>query len=167
MKPSTLNPWPYAILAWFVLFASAMAVWVTVALRQKMDLVRSDYYKEEVRFQSQLDRLDRTAPIRSAIAIQYDAARSELTLRLPGAALPPQPAGRIQFYRPSDASVDLAVPLTLTEKGEQRLDVGALRGGQWKIRVQWIAAAQEYFFEQTVFLDEARRDPSAPRTRPK
>jgi|ERR1041385_3740200 hypothetical protein len=164
---STRNPWPYAILAWFVIFTSAMAAWVTVAVRQKMDLVRSDYYEEEVHFQSQLDRLNRTAAIRGTVAIRYDATRSGVTIDLPGAHLEPRPTGRIQFYRPSDASLDVEVPLALEVTGEQHIDVGMLRGGQWKIRVQWNVAAQEYFFEQTMVFDEARRDPATPSTRTK
>lgn len=159
MNPTrhTRNLWPHAIVAWFVIFASALGAWITYAVRQDMDLVRGDYYEEEVRFQKQLDRLNRTAAVRSEVALQYDAARAEVTLRLPAAHLSGQPKGHIHFYRPSDAALDFQVPLNVDVAGLQRIDVSALRAGQWRARVQWGATGQDYFFEETVVLDEARK----------
>ena len=153
-RPSR-NYWPHAIIAWFVIFAAALAAWVTVAMRQKMDLVRSDYYEEEVRFQHQLDRLNRTAAIRSEVAIHHDATKREVTLRLPAGHLASRASGQIHFYRPSDAALDFQVPLAVDAAGLQRIGTGALRGGLWKVRVQWSAAGQDYFFEQVIVADEA------------
>lgn len=163
LNPVSARPsrslWPHAILAWFVVFSSAMAAWITFALRQNTELVSADYYEEEVRFQSQLDRLNRTAAVRGDVAVLYDAAQGQVTLRLPAdhVVQRPSPSGRIRFYRPSDARLDFEVPLALAGPGEQRIDVSARRGGQWKVRVQWKAGGQDYFFEQIVVLEEPRK----------
>jgi len=149
------NLWPHAIIAWFVIFAAAMAAWIAVAVRQRMDLVRSDYYEEEVRYQGQLDRLNRTAAIRSDVAINYDARKREVVLLLPAAHLTPRPTGRIHFYRPSNASLDFHVPLAVDAAGQQGIGTDALRGGLWKVRVQWLAAGHDYFFEQVIVVDES------------
>jgi hypothetical protein len=159
------NLWPHAIIAWFVVFAAAMAAWLTVAVRQNMDLVRSDYYEEEVRFQQQLDRLNRTAAIRSEVILKHDATKREVTLRLPAAHLASGPVGQVHFYRPSDAALDLQVPLALDAAGLQRLSTSSLRGGYWKVRVQWSAAGHGYFFEQTLVVEEA--EPNAIATVPR
>jgi nitrogen fixation protein FixH len=162
---SSRNPWPCAIIAWFALFISAMAAWMTVAMRQQMDLVRSDYYEEEVRFQRQLDRLNRTAPIRNEISIRHDRALSVVTLRLPNAHLSPQPSGRIHFYRPSDAALDFEIPLAVDAAGLQCIGTQALRGGLWKIRAQWNTAGHDYFFEEGIVVDEAGSPITAPPTK--
>jgi hypothetical protein len=154
-KPAR-NLWPWAIIAWFVVFTAAMAAWITVALRQNLDLVRTDYYEEEIRFQRQLDRLNRTALVRHEVAVGFDAATRAVTVRLPAAHLSPPPTGTVQFYRPSDAALDLEVPLVIDESGLQRISSDRLRGGLWKIRVQWSAVGQEYFFEQSMVVEEAR-----------
>jgi hypothetical protein len=171
MNPTSAKPsrnfWPHAIITWFVIFTAALAAWITFAVRQNMDLVRSDYYEEEVRFQRQLDRLNRTAAIRSEVAINYDAPKREVTLLLPAAHLAQRPTGRIQFYRPSNASLDLQVPLSVDAAGLQHIGIDALRGGLWKVRIQWSAAGQEYFFEQVMVVDEARRDLTAAPTKAK
>jgi len=146
--------WPYAITAWFVIFAAALAAWITFAVRQRTDLVRADYYEEEVRFQGQLDRLNRTAAIQSEVAVNHDAMKREITLLLPAGHLSPRPAGQIHFYRPSDAALDFQVPLAVDATGLQRIGTGALRGGLWKVRVQWSAAGHDYFFEQVIVADE-------------
>ena len=148
------NLWPHAIIAWFVIFAAAMAAWITVAVRQDMDLVRPDYYEEEVRFQRQLDRANRTAAIQNQVAIYYDATKREVALRLPAAHLSPKPTGRIDFYRPSNAALDFHVPLAVDPMGLQRIGANALRGGLWKVRVQWSAAGLDYFFEQVIVAEE-------------
>jgi nitrogen fixation protein FixH len=152
---SSRNLWPYAITAWFVLFGSAVAVWITFAVRQRMDLVRADYYEEEVHFQSQLDRLNRTAAMRSEVAIHYDATKRQVTLLLPATPPASRPAGQIHFYRPSNASLDFDVPLAVDAAGLQRIGTDALRGGLWKVRVQWTAAEKDCFFEQAIVVDES------------
>lgn len=152
---SSHNLWPLAITTWFVLFAAALVAWIAFATRQRMDLVRSDYYEEEVRFQRQLDRLNSTAAIRGEVAIHYDATKHELTLLLPAAHLASRPAGQIHFYRPSNASLDFDVPLAVDAAGLQRIGTEALRGGLWKVRVQWTAAEKDCFFEQAIVVDES------------
>src|SRR5262245_20652290 len=100
------NPWPWAIIAWFLVFGSALGAWVAVALRQNMDLVRADYYEAEIRYQQQVERLQRTARAGQEMHIAYDAARREVALCLPAAHRANQPDGRIHFYRPSNAALD-------------------------------------------------------------
>jgi len=155
------NLWPHAIIAWFVVFAAALAAWITFAVRQNLDLVRADYYEEEVRYQGQLDRLNRTASIRSEISLGHDAAKREITLLLPAAHLTPRPYGAIHFYRPSDAALDFQVPLAVDAAGHQRIRTGALRGGFWKVRIHWSASGREYYFEQGIVVDEADPGPAA------
>lgn len=159
MNPSTRNCrrnlWPHAIMAWFIIFGTAMAVWIVVAVRQKMDLVRTDYYEEELRFEQQLGRLNRTAALRNVISVNYDAARREVILVLSATHLGSKPAGQIDFYRPSNASLDFQVPLAVDAAGLQRIDADTLHGGLWRVRVRWSAAGQDCFFEQAIVIDEA------------
>ena len=146
------NPWPYAIIAYFIVFASAMAAWITFAVRQNMDLVRQDYYEEEIRYQQQIDRQNRTQAIRSEVNVSYDGAQQAITLTLPSTHARQQASGTIQLYRPSDASLDRTVQLVVHAEGTQRLDAKALRPGLWKVRIQWTTAGQDYFFDQSVVI---------------
>jgi hypothetical protein len=146
------NPWPCAIIGWFLLFGSGMAAWVVMAVRNDPDLVRADYYEQEIAYQKQIDRLQRTAAMRGEISVSYESVRQQVALRLPAAHLAGQPAGSIYFYRPSNARLDFELPLALDATGAQRISTVKLQGGLWKVRVHWTSAGQEYFHDQSLVL---------------
>src|SRR3954470_4434300 len=95
------NLWPIAITAYFILFISFIVTFSAWSLRQNMDLVRKDYYEEEVRFQKQMEKVGRTKPLGSAISVLYNSGQRSLDIRLPRTHLVPTPVGRIHLYRPS------------------------------------------------------------------
>ncbi len=146
------NPWPYAIIGWFLLFGSAMAAWVVVAVRNDPDLVRADYYEREIAYQDQIDRLNRTAAFRSEVSVSYELGQQQVALRLPAAHLTGSITGTIHFYRPSNARLDFDLPLALDATGAQSVPTAKLQGGLWKVRVQWTSGGQEYFHNQSLVL---------------
>jgi hypothetical protein len=155
-KPtSPRSPWPYAIIGWFVLFGTAMAAWVVVAVRNDMDLVSADYYDREIRHQQQIDRQARTLPVQSEVKVTYDAAQQRITVALP-AAHAALAWGKINFYRPSDAKLDHELKLALNPAGEQAVDAKPLQPGLWKVRVQWTFNGEEFYFDQTVVIASHR-----------
>src|SRR5262245_24832520 len=85
IRPSTFssNPWPISIIAFFALFIMFIVAFIVFAMRQEVDLVRHDYYDQEVRFQQQLDRLTRSRFLSAEVAISYDAGHQQITLKLP------------------------------------------------------------------------------------
>ncbi len=148
------NPWPYGLVAFFVVFISYIVGFIIFASRQQMDLVREDYYDQEIRFQQQIDRMKRTEPALASASVDYDRAGGLLKIRVPSAAASGV-SGEVSFYRPSDATLDNAMPLGLDAVGRQNIDVRALAGGLWKVRVQWKTAGQDYYFEKPVIIKPA------------
>lgn len=147
-----LNPWPWAIVLTFVLFISGTVGLVVMACSQKVELVSSNYYEQELKFQGQLDRLNRTSRLAAPTIINYDAAQQRLTI-----ALPPEQArhavrGRIQLYRPSESGLDRQLELRPDRGGVQSIDASALTPGLWKVRVSWTVDRQDYFAEQKLVL---------------
>src|SRR5262249_28670359 len=82
--------------------------------------------QDEVRFQQQLDRLNRTRPLTTAVAVAYDANQQAITVTLPAAHARHSASGHIHFYRPSDASLDRDVPLAVSADGVQRVETNGL-----------------------------------------
>jgi nitrogen fixation protein FixH len=146
------NPWPFAIMGWFLLFGSAMAAWVVVAVRNDPELVRPDYYEQEITYQKQIDRLARTAAVRSQVSIAYEHSRGQVVLQIPTVHLADLSIGTIHFYRPSNAKLDFDHPLAVDGKGSQLIPVSNLQGGLWKVRVEWTAGGQEFFHDQSLVL---------------
>lgn len=144
--------WPYAIIGWFVLAIIGTVVWVSFALRQGTDLVRADYYEQEIRHQEQIDREARTRAVQGQLRAGYDVTQQAIVLTLPAEHARQPITGSIQLYRPSDARLDRQVDLSVDASGVQKLDARALRSGLWKIKVKWTVGGQEFFFDQPVVV---------------
>src|SRR4051794_29302521 len=114
------NPWPVAIIAYFIVFATFIGSFIVFAVRQKMDLVGSDYYDQEIRYQQRLDRLNLTRSLNAEISITPEANRT-ITLSLAPPHVHQAASGAIHLYRPSDASLDQEIPLKVNPQGVQQI----------------------------------------------
>src|SRR3954469_14155038 len=66
--------WPVGIVAAFVVFICGTISLVVFACSQKQDLVSSDYYEQEIRFQGQLEKVERAYRSAQPASIAYDSA---------------------------------------------------------------------------------------------
>jgi nitrogen fixation protein FixH len=148
----THNPWPIGIIFFFAVLVSSMAVWITVALRNDMDLVRKDYYEQEILFQKQIDRVRRTAALGGTVKLELDAATAGLFLQLPPDQAVSGVRGKVQLYRPSDARLDWELPLAVDREGRQTVDVSALALGLWNVQVHWTANGEEFFYGKQIVI---------------
>ena len=153
---TTRSLWPWGITLAFVLFALGIATMVVIACTHKVDLIRADYYDQEIKYQTQLDRLNRTARLSDAVKIAYDGSTRFLTISLPPTHAGPDTVGRIEFYRPSATNLDRELKLELDANGVQTLDTTALLPGLWKVRVHWTFRNEEYFADQKIVVDSRK-----------
>src|SRR5215470_15811214 len=110
MKPSR-NFWPYGIILTFVLFISGTIGLVVMACGQKSELVSPDYYEQEIRFQSQLDRAARARAV--AASVSYEPASRQIKIEFPADLAVKAPSGHVKLYRPSAANLDRQFELEL------------------------------------------------------
>ena len=151
--PSTRwNPWPWAIVAWFICFFGVVVGLTTTAIRSRTDVVSPDYYAQELRFQDRIDASARTDALPSQPTVFVDEHRRSLHLQLPGGAAPGNATGRINLYRPDDARLDQEFSLKLDATGTQLIPVASLRPGRWKVRIAWQSEGREFYHETTVRL---------------
>lgn len=150
-KPPSRNPWPIAITGFFAVAILFIVTFIAFAMRQREDLVSADYYEREIRYQSQLDSMNRSQALAAQAVVTFEPAQQAIVITLPPAQT--QGAkGNIHLYRPSDARLDRNVPLALNAAGIQRLDAKDLRDGLWKVRVKWNVGGKEYFVDQPVIV---------------
>jgi nitrogen fixation protein FixH len=148
---STRSLWPLAIAGYFIIAVLGIIVFITWAVRQNQDLVRKDYYAEEIQYQGHLDQLNRARQLDWKPKVAYDRVRDVVVVSLTRHAS--SVSGQVQFYRPSDAALDKRVKLSLNGEGSQQIDARAFRGGLWKIRIIWTSDAKKFFSEETVIID--------------
>ena len=146
------NVWPYAIVAYFVVFITGMITWVGFAMRHDDQLVRPDYYEHEIQYQNQIDRVARTRALNHSVDVAYDAARNAVSISLPPGMRGQKFEGTIHLYRPSDARLDRVLKFAPSVDGTQQINVSSLQAGLWKLRLDWKASNAEYYLEKSLVL---------------
>lgn len=145
------SPWPIAITVFFVVAIIFIFTFIAFAVRQREDLVSTDYYDREVRYQSQLDTLNRSQGLALHTVVTFEPSLQTIMITLPSAQSRGA-KGSIHLYRPSDARLDRELPLALNADGVQRLDAKTLNDGLWKVRVKWSSDGKEFFIDQPVIV---------------
>ena len=151
-EPRRLNPWPYAIIGVFAIFILGTAGLIVMASSNRMELVSGDYYEQELRFQRQLETVNRTRALGGRASVVLDASRKNLVIAVPAEHVAQLAEGGIQLYRPSAAGLDRRVKLDVNREGRQLVDISAMPHGLWKVRVQWKVGVDEFFLDESVKL---------------
>jgi hypothetical protein len=151
-SPSRWNPWPFSIIAFFVVALIGCGTFVAYCNRHPADLVAADYYEQEVRYQGQINRLQHAQQQTDVASVTYDTARKCIRLSLPPNSSPAQATGTIQLYRPSAIKLDRQIKLATDSQGLQTIDAANLAAGLWKVRVSWTVAQQDYFMDQKLVI---------------
>ena len=150
--PKTFNAWPLGLIAFLACFIVVIAGLVIFLSSQNVELVTPDYYDQEMRYQTQIDRIDRTAALAQEIRVFHDDREQQIVITLPASHARQRCEGRIHLYRPSAAGLDRRIKLELDSQGRQALDAKALQPGLWKVRIQWTVQGQEYYADRSVVV---------------
>ena len=143
--------WPIGIIVFFVVAITYIGGFVIWASNLREDLVANNYYDNEIRYQKELDLLNRTQKIAADVSVAYDSDRRSIVISLP--LLPTQTAaGNLRLYRPSDERLDQTLPLALDAHGIDRFDAKSLSPGLWKIRIEWTVNGQDYLLDRPVVV---------------
>jgi nitrogen fixation protein FixH len=143
--------WPIGIIAFFVAAITYIGGFVIWASNLREDLVANNYYDNEIRYQKEIDLLNRTQKIAGKVTVDYDSARRSILISLP--VSPTQTAvGNVRLYRPSDERLDRSLPLALDAQGVDHFDAKSLSPGLWKIRIEWTVSGQDYLLDRPVVI---------------
>ena len=118
----------------------------------EVDLVADDYYKQEIEYQDQIDKITNAKSLNEPIGFEYSAAERKVKLQFPAEHLTNNLEGSIHFYRPSDSSLDKLFKIDPTNEGVQTIAIGSLNKGLWKVKISWTVANEAYYDEKTITL---------------
>src|SRR6185369_10181200 len=94
--------WGKSIVVVFVLFALFIGVLVTVCIRQDISLVSPDYYRDELAYQTQIDRLNNTQQLEHKPSALFSGGFVEVNFK----NLPSVERGELILFCPSDVRFD-------------------------------------------------------------
>lgn len=147
-----IEPWPVAIVGFFVVAILGAVAFVTFCTMHPSELVAADYYDQEMRYQEQMERLERTRTQTSGASVSFESAANQIRIQVPPEQVSSGVKGWIHLYRPSAAGMDRRVELSVDAKGQQVIDAADLVAGRWEVRVAWEAEGEEFFYSQDVDL---------------
>jgi nitrogen fixation protein FixH len=142
--------WGTGIVIGLILFIGFILVMVFMMLTDKKynyDLVTEEYYKEELKFQEEIDAENNTFSLSEKVKI---VRRPEgLLLVFPEELEDNKLLGTVYLYRPSNKRLDFEIPLELT-KSELLIPKDRLLGGRWNLIVKWRTNDKDYLFKEEI-----------------
>jgi hypothetical protein len=122
-----------------------------MASHQKVDLVASDYYEKELKFQDKIDGLKNTNALADKFAAELNA--ESIVLHYPAALNGKKLIGEILLYRPSDANMDQKFSVLRNDKGTQVLPLKKTKRGYYKLQCTLEVEGKKYYYEEPVQIN--------------
>lgn len=141
--------WGKSIVLAFVLFGSFIATLVMVCMREDVNLVTKEYYKEELVYQDQIDRMAHTAMLDEKPELQIEGG---YILKVTYRDFNKLTEGVIQLFRPSDPAMDKEFELRKSGEHVQFFSTAGMHKGMYRARVRWTMDGEDFFLEQVIHL---------------
>lgn len=143
--------WKYKITAVIVVFVSLIMFMVVKAMRQDdIHLVAKDYYKKEIEYQNEINKLRNVQNLKTPFKFEYVAKNQLFKLQFPENVT----QGEIMFFRPANARKDFKVPVETGRDGIQLIPIGQrkMAHGFWRIKIDWQDAQKKYYVEKRILV---------------
>lgn len=142
--------WGTKLIMVFSVFVLGMVALVVMSMRQKVDLVAKDYYKDELRYQEVLNATSLANGLSAAIKVAKEP--NAVSIQLPQEMASTAVQGNIFFYCPADAKKDRHIPLAVDGKGQQSVGLPQLMPGKYIIKITWEFNKKQYYAEQALTI---------------
>ena len=144
--------WGWKIVVVYSAFVVMTLAMVFFFMRQQVDLVADDYYKQEIEYQGQIDKIANAQALKEPLELIQSMENRSIVLNFPNGHLTKGIEGTIYFYRPANAAEDKEFDINPLESGEQLISVASLSKGLWKIKISWTADGKSFYDEKIVTL---------------
>jgi nitrogen fixation protein FixH len=141
--------WGKGIILVFILFVGGIGVMVYKSMSKNVDLVASNYYEKELKYQEQINKINNTNAL--AVPLKVTVNAESIELEYPP-AVSHDITGEVAFYRPSDSKNDFKIPVKTDNDNKQVISTTSLRKGMWKLKVNWKSGGKDYFNEEKVMI---------------
>ena len=134
------------IVVTFILFAAFIGTLVAFCVREDISLVSKDYYKEELAYQTQLERLNNTERLLQKPVVTLVGNELKITW----AEKTNIEKGELKLFCPSNSTMDKQ--FNLEQSNEQTFNTASLKKGHYKVKLLWAMGGKEYYFEQELYI---------------
>ncbi|MGC4100394.1 FixH family protein [Ferruginibacter sp.] len=142
--------WGYKIFTVYGVFVAGISFMVFKSSSQQMDLVTTDYYAKELKYQEKIDEAERTAGLSGSIS--YQVNNNELQVVFPKDFQSNKVTGTITLYCPADEHRDQQKDFTVQDQPAVLLLAGTAKG-QYELQVQCVVNNKSYYFKKRIFIE--------------
>ncbi len=140
--------WPTGIvlaLSAFIIFILSFVYKATFVPGYDHHLVSEDYYKDEMNYQQEIDKLNKAAALKEDIILTK--VTEGLLIKFPAEFDSEKIAGIISFQRPSNDKFDFQLPIKLTTADFLILDDNLVKG-IYNVKIEWTINSNTYLFKE-------------------
>jgi hypothetical protein len=141
--------WGYKILCVYVVFVAGISFLVYKSSSQKMDLVTTDYYAKELKYQQRIDETSRGNSLSGPV--KYSVKNDGVDILLPGEFSGKTVSGDMVLYCPADEDKDVKQHFS-TQGTAISLPVHGIKKGYYNLQLSWQADGVSYYFEAKVHI---------------
>jgi hypothetical protein len=145
--------WGWRIFLLYALFVLMTLSMVWYMSRQQVNLVSRDYYRQEIGYQDQIDKMNKVQALGQPPAVEYAPETGYVVVRFPSGHSGSALRGSITMFRPSDSRMDVRLPVQPDTTGVQVIPVTNLAAGLWRVQLDWQKGGEAYYFEQKVMIE--------------
>lgn len=137
--------WGKKIALLYIGFVALIVSMVAMAMNQKVDLVASDYYEQEIKYQEKINKIERTKKLNSQLT--WKTENNKIIVEFPLEANGKIKSGSVNFFRPSNAEMDQKIEFKNDTISNQIIDIEKLNKGVYKMQIDWKVEDVEYYNE--------------------
>ena len=142
--------WGTGIVVAIVLFISFILFFVikmSTDTTYDYDLVAEDYYKDELEYQDQIDKLENAKKLKENVT--FKTSTEGVLITFPTDFTPRDIKGLVSLYRPSNQILDCEIPLSLSNSS-LLIPKKVLVGGRWDILIDWSYKDTKYLNKKSI-----------------
>lgn len=143
--------WGYGILIVFIVFILFALSNIIFFMNKDVELVANNYYEKGTDYQQQIKKISNSEALKSKIVIKQMDDNIEFIF--PEVVKGKNAIGMITFYRPSNSKEDKYFSFSLDKRNDFIYNAKDLVKGMWRIKIDWQMDGQNYYSEETLFLN--------------
>jgi hypothetical protein len=141
--------WGTKILIVYVVFILGILAMVYLSATQKTDLVTTDYYAKELKYQEKIDEMNRVAALNAPV--EYIIKDNSLIIKFPEDFAGKKISGEAVLYCPSDEKKDIKKNFSVQDESLQ-IYIPPANSGSYELHLSWQAGGVTYYYEKKIFI---------------
>lgn len=115
-----------------------------------VNLVADNYYEQEIKYQTQIDKIERTHRLPEQVNVKVNG--NIVNIVFPKLFNNDVIEGEVVLFRPSDNNFDIAAPIKIDSTYILTIKHPKLVEGLWKAKINWNVGDSTYYNEEIVMI---------------